>query len=91
MKAHQIACCPRIQNHYAFIFGEKPGQFTCKEVVKERSTDFGSEGESSRVIVEKDERGGEGGATDCATDGAGNLFSCRIGHLGRRWYSLPHR
>ena len=63
------------------------GQSAFEEVAKECPASFGSDGESPKVIAEKEERGREGGTTD----GAGDLFSCRIGHLGRRWYSLPHR
>ena len=55
-------------------------QSAFKEVEKERSTDFRSDGVSSNVMEEKDERGKEGGAED----GAGASFSCLIGHLGRR-------
>ena len=56
------------------------GKSTLKEVEKECSTDFRSDGVSSDVMAEKDERGREGEAEG----GAGALSSCLIGHLGRR-------
>ena len=56
------------------------GQSTFKEVVKECSTDFGSDGVSSEVMAEDEERGREGEATG----GAGAGLTCFIGHLGSR-------
>ena len=49
---------------------EKMGQSTFNEVVDECPTDFCSDGVSSNVMVENEERGREGGATD----GAGPVF-----------------
>ena len=56
------------------------GQSAFNEVVKECSADLLSGGESSRVIEENGDRGLEGGVES----GAGALFSCYVGHLGRR-------
>ena len=62
------------------FFAKKTGQSTFKEAVKECSTDFLSDGVSSEVMGEKDERGRGGGAEG----GAGASFPCLIGQLGRR-------